>query len=390
MATEEEKYKIPLFDGTNYDNWKFRLEILLDELDLLEYTVENYKNMVTIVGNESTDELAKKEKELSVHRKKDKKCKSHIIQRISDNYLEIVKDQETAFNIWDTLKQNYQRKGIANQLYLRKTLLTMKYDTSSGSLGTHFLNFDKLIRELRSTGAKLEETDVVCHLLLTMPQEYEVVVTAIETLSTEKLTLGFVKNRLLDEEKKREAGNSLSQSDLNQSFPSVSSKYKDSAYFRKRPTCDFCGKFGHRKSQCRKLNKYDSQNTRKAHVVEAESDEFTLVSHLEDQVNISSCDKKVITWYVDSGATEHMISSDQRHFLTDIKKLDTSVQIKVAKCGQQLEAVEVGDMHVIAKVWDKENKLKISDVLIVPDLQYNLLSVQKLDTLEIKIWQWKS
>jgi len=35
MASEDERYKVPLFDGTNYDNWKFRMETLLDEKELL-------------------------------------------------------------------------------------------------------------------------------------------------------------------------------------------------------------------------------------------------------------------------------------------------------------------------------------------------------------------
>jgi len=28
-------HPVPLFDGTNYDNWKFPMEILLDEKELL-------------------------------------------------------------------------------------------------------------------------------------------------------------------------------------------------------------------------------------------------------------------------------------------------------------------------------------------------------------------
>jgi hypothetical protein len=35
VASEEDKFKVYLFDGTNYRNWKFRIET--DERELLEY-----------------------------------------------------------------------------------------------------------------------------------------------------------------------------------------------------------------------------------------------------------------------------------------------------------------------------------------------------------------
>lgn len=70
-------------------------------------------------------------------------------------------------------------------------------------MASHFLKFDGFIRELKSTGAKLEESDVVCHLLLTMPADYDVVVTTLETLSSEHLTLSFVNTRLINEDAKR-------------------------------------------------------------------------------------------------------------------------------------------------------------------------------------------
>jgi len=61
-----------------------------------------------------------------------------------------------------------------------------------------------MIRELKSTGAVAEENDIICYLLLKMPQEYDMVV--IETMAGKTdLSLSFVKNRLLDEESKRQA-----------------------------------------------------------------------------------------------------------------------------------------------------------------------------------------
>lgn len=149
----------------------------------------------------------------------------------------------------------FERKGIANQLRLRKTLLTMNYSTSE-AMGNYFLKFGKLIRELRSTGAKLEDTDVVCHLLLTMPTEYDVMVTAIETLSTDKLTLGFVKNRLLDEEAKRNGSVKGTQNKSRSSVALVTKTKRGKVGENKKSEsnqfpfkCYNCGLFGHKRAE---------------------------------------------------------------------------------------------------------------------------------------------
>ncbi|KAF2891484.1 hypothetical protein ILUMI_14689, partial [Ignelater luminosus] len=36
MASGEERYYIPSFDGNNLDNWKFRLRVLLEDNNCLE------------------------------------------------------------------------------------------------------------------------------------------------------------------------------------------------------------------------------------------------------------------------------------------------------------------------------------------------------------------
>jgi hypothetical protein len=42
----EEKYRIPLFDGKNYDDWKFRMEIFLDKKDVLVNVQESLGEVI--------------------------------------------------------------------------------------------------------------------------------------------------------------------------------------------------------------------------------------------------------------------------------------------------------------------------------------------------------
>ena len=78
-------------------------------------------------------------------------------------------------------------------------LLTMKYNEVD-DINDHILEFDTMVRELKATGTKLEELDVVVHLMITLPESYNNLVTALETIMDQKnLTLEFVKNRLMDE-----------------------------------------------------------------------------------------------------------------------------------------------------------------------------------------------
>ncbi|KAK9696400.1 hypothetical protein QE152_g31933 [Popillia japonica] len=65
-------------------------------------------------------------------------------------------------------------------------------------LEDHFFKFDTIIRELKESGSNIDESDKVCHLLLSLPSKFDTVVTALETIPAVKID--FVKSRLLDEE----------------------------------------------------------------------------------------------------------------------------------------------------------------------------------------------
>lgn len=65
--------------------------------------------------------------------------------------------------------------------------------------------------------------------------------------------------------------------------------------------------------------------------------------------------------------------------LNDVKFLNDSIKIKVAKSGQYMQAKKCGSIKVKSIFYDKSYNITINNELHVPNLQYNLLSVRKLE-----------
>lgn len=244
------------FDGTNFSNWKYRIRTILEEKDLLKYIDDEFEKIVAGLNNI----------QIYAHTKNELKCKSILIRHIGDNSLEYIKDKETAKDIYDTLGEVFERKTVSGQLFLRKKLLTLKYNESR-HMKDHILEFDKTVRELKSIGANLETLDIVCHLLLTLPKSYESLVTALETIQPNRLTIEFVKSRLLDEYAQR---NGETEMENPKSNGNVAMNAKKQIYKLK---CYNCGKPNHKASECR--SKVNGGNKRAAHVSTNEYDSDT-------------------------------------------------------------------------------------------------------------------
>lgn len=75
------KYRIVQFDEKDYDHWKFRMEVILDQHEVKEY-----------IERERTDPD-------DAFTKKDRKCKSLIIQCIANSHLQYVKDKSNAYQM---------------------------------------------------------------------------------------------------------------------------------------------------------------------------------------------------------------------------------------------------------------------------------------------------
>lgn len=368
----EDKSKIVAFDGTGFHNWKFRMETVLDMyglLDCLQREVIDIDEM-QVQDGDTPEVRADKKMKVQERIMQEKKCKSLIVQAIADSQLELIKDCQSPKAIWNMLRNVFERYGVAGQLYVRKQLLTLKYVEAAGiSMSEHLLRFDRLIRELKGSGANVEESDAICHLLLTLPASFDSVVTAIETLPG-GVSMDFVKKRLLDVDLKRQ--NRTAEASGSDCVALVSKNSK------KKFKCYQCGKIGHKKADCRvavkeNLNekkfksKYDSRYAQKANVGVDENPEIAFVAADEDFVKVG--------WFLDSGATDHMLK-ESSYFVT-MRRMASPIEIVVAN-GQKLLAEFCGDVEMYLMVNGKRRKCKAHDVLYLPDLSCNLFSVKRV------------
>lgn len=336
------RYGITPFAGTDFGNWIYRVQVILEEHELAEYAFKD---------SEEKD------------KKKASKCKSILVQCVADSHLELIKECQTARNIVVKLKETFQRKGIASQLLTRKQLLTLKYKENT-NMEEFFLHFDKLIRKLKETEAKPSESEICCYLLLAMPESFAIVVAAIETMNSSEININFIKNRLLDEEIKRKG---FEKKEEERNVFINFKKEKDRKLNKKFPfECYNCGKVGHKKSEC-KFNNFRKFNNKRREANYIEKQEICLLtdySNIRKERNPDS-----VYFYVDSGASDHLVNTE-KHFSNSIT-LSSPITINIAKKEESLVATKMGT--IVTK------ECKLLNVLYVPNLRSNLLSINRLE-----------
>lgn len=125
------------------------------------------------------------------------------------------------------------------------------------------------------------------------------------------------------------------------------------------PQCNHCKKFGHVEKNCRNKNRHQ------ANIAEEHDQEQCMFYATQDSIK-----EKGGSWYLDSGCSNHMAKDE-----TIFKSIDESVKVKV-RLGNGSVVESKGKGTVMVET-DKGTRL-IHDVLLVPSLKENLLSIGQM------------
>ncbi|CAK9821259.1 Copia protein [Anthophora retusa] len=387
MENLKVKRNIKPFDGERYSVWKLRLRALMSELDIIKVIDEEAPEMLTI-------EWIKAERI----------AKNVIVEYLSDSFLGFASTGSKAKEILASLDAVYERKSLATQLSIRKQLLNLKLQSDT-PLVRHFAIFDDLITELSAAGAKLEETDKVSHLLLTLPKSYDGVITAIETLSEDNLTIAFVKTRLLDYEIKLKTESTCTSSKILQAHQWTQNEninsnknqkqYKKKGIINKKQRyqpfksgkqgsnikCHHCGRKGHVIKNCFYYKRNNFHQNHEKRVQTIQTVQMNKPSATQESTSgfafmagdYKKGETKKLTFLLDSGASDHVINRDD--VFSNYIELLPPQKISVAKNDTYIVATKKGNIEVTSNIGVNGS---LEDVLYCPEVPCNLLSVRRM------------
>lgn len=390
------------FDGSNFENWRYRVERVLE------------RNGVLIMLKK---ERPIDESKINAFDKDDAKARDIIVQCIDDSVLELIKCKTTAKDMMETLQATYVRKSLTSRIVLQKRLRNMTFDGNS-SLNSYIIEFDKVVSELRNVGGSVDNEEYVSQLLASMPDEYQSVITSIDILLTsnpEIVSEDFVKGKLLSEEERMMKSTVKSEVSGNAFYTNRKFQNRNKNAFNNgaKPKqryennrnsnnqqrenavkCWLCKAVGHKRSECRQRN----NNRSNAYMASSSSSDYNRdIAFMSDNKAVE-CQPDVteqgydyvfagnveteneIIMVIDSGASNHLIKADFGDFCKNVKKVSHS--ISVAKEGETVKATTAGDLSLIT-----ENNVPITlcDVLVCDKLFYNLLSVRKMVEAGMKV-----
>lgn len=273
------KRNIKPFSGENYGTWKLRVRTLLKELKVL--------SVIDDLSSEA--EKAKPE-----WQDKDDTAKGVIIDYLSDSFIRFATEPNiSAKKIFENLDNIYERKSIASEIVARRKLSLFKLEGDI-TLTDHFARFENIIQEATACGAQFAEPEKISYLLVSLPESYNGIVTALETLSQDNISLDYVKVRLLDYEVKirgekkdtsskvlfaetpAPSGNSFNKNKshnfkMKKPFSTNNKKIKFRNNFRGKKNnynnnalkCHFCGRMNHLIKDCHFYKKFKSFEEKK-------------------------------------------------------------------------------------------------------------------------------
>lgn len=262
-----------------------------------------------------------------------------------------VRDCKSAKEIWILLKKRYENKGLSRKIGLLRKLISVRFEENN-DMQSYINEIMECSQKLTGIGFEIGDEWLAAILLAGLSDSFGPFIMGIEATGG-TITTDTIISKLMDsQESEKKNGEAL----FNKKQGNRNSIFKDK-------TCYNCGKKGHLAKVCRKPPKADKNSNEKAKANIAEE---------ENAFSAFLCGNKTDqqVWYLDSGASNHMTPFEN---LLNNKKTTNVNNIMTAN-NAKMQPKYAGD--AVLKL--NESDVVIRDILHVPELAVNLLSINKI------------
>lgn len=282
-----------------------------------------------------------------------KKAKGMIVLTLETGIFVHVSKCTSALEIWQTLKKMYEDKGLTRKIGLLRNLIQTRLEECDNM--QDFV--DKIMstaNKLTGVGFEINDDWLGAILLAGLTEEFKPLIMSIEA-NNESISSDSIVSKLLDMQSSTAKGEAF-----------LGKKFKKKKSFSKKRTCYICKSPQHFADKCPNKDKHKSDEKKKP----KESGNAFLTVEEKPDTHAMLSRSEFSEWYVDSGGSAHMTPDDS--ILVDVKK-SAVAEIKTASNA----IVKVKCMgNSILNV--NNQTIQVNDILHVPGLSANLLSVSKI------------
>ncbi|KAM2961184.1 hypothetical protein FF1_030791 [Malus domestica] len=405
--------RAPIFNGENYEFWSIKMKTIFKSYGLWNLVEKGFDESDLKKIDESEAKKKDKEESSGAGRMtlvevlmKDAKALGLIQGAVSDEIFPRISHEETSKGAWDILQQEYhgdkQVRSVKLQGLRREFEYTRMRDDES--LSVYLTKLFDLINQMRSYGEELSRERVVQKLLISLPSAYDSICSVIEhskdldVIEVQEVVASLKSFELRidrhSENKTERAFASLSVNPKPVKFTgNQNAKYhknwKDKGkkwdnkptdgarnsckhcgklhfgecQFKGKPKCYNCDKFGHLARDCNSKKAVQQLN----YATQTDSTPIMFYASNQTNTSVKGCED---VWYVDSGCSNHMTGRED--LLVDIDKYVTA-KVEMGT-GQLVDVTGKGSLMVETKI----GKRYIKEVMLVPGLKENLLSVGQM------------
>lgn len=349
------------FDGTDYETWSVSCRSLLQEKEIWDDTI----------ASEKPDT------------KKDTRALGVITLMLSDSVIKSmgILTMTSGKALWKNLEEKYNVKLPATKIALKKKLFNLKMKENE-DVRKYIEELEQTVQQLSAQGYNMSDEDVAEQMLCGLPSSWEPVATALtaSVKRDEKLTKTKVTSNLFAFQQTR-------QQEEEGDTAMVAARARISTYRplpRSQIQCFNCNKFGHIARDCTEskrvyskradVKREDVKTAGRAYLhataqdADDDDDEKRAFAYM-----IGSESKSKNEWIVDSGASQHMCNDIKKFAIYD------KIQPKPVEVGngQIIQAIGKGTVRLDVLVNDQRQELTLRNVLHVPEISKNLLSVSQ-------------